>query len=318
MAASPIETQVIPRTKWRRWSFVLAAPFVGVAGVSWWLTEPLEDPVSESPARVQATAPASAIAAERPLEISAEPTAPPPWPEGRLEGRQAKTLLLQTLLDVERRLDQVDGYTAIFRKQERIGGVLLPEQTLAMKVRNDPFAIYLKFLAPTKGKEVVYAEGHHDNKVIAHSTGVSRWLVPRLAVPPDHPLALADNRHAVTEAGLANLTRRLVAFRRLDLDDPQAVTILDRTSDADGSQRLRSIHTHPTKTPARPFARVEVLYDPASRLPLCISNFDWPEPDHQGDLLLAERYVYDELNLTAPLSALDFDPANPAYSFHRY
>ena len=68
-----------------------------------------------------------------------------------------------------------------------------------------PFAVYLKFLAPQAGKEVVYAEGHHENKVIAHSGGLARLLVPRLAVAPDHPLALADSRHAVTEAGVANL-----------------------------------------------------------------------------------------------------------------
>ena len=54
-----------------------------------------------------------------------------------------------------------------------------------MKVRNRPFAIYLKFLAPKAGKEVVYAEGHHDNKVIAHNGDWTRKLVPRLAVAPD-------------------------------------------------------------------------------------------------------------------------------------
>ena len=31
-----------------------------------------------------------------------------------------------------------------------------------------------------------------------------------------------------------------------------------------------------------------------------------------------ERYQYDDLDFEAPLSALDFDPANPAYAFHRY
>ncbi len=230
----------------------------------------------------------------------------------------AKTLLLTTLLDVDARLKKVDGYTATFHKQERIGGELRPEQTLSMKVRQRPFAVYFKFLAPTQGKEVVYAEGHHDNKVIAHSTGVSRWLVPRLAVPPDHPLALADTRHSVTEAGLANLTEKLIGFRRLDLEDPDAVTVLDRTTDSEGRQWLRSIHTHPHQRGGRPFARVEVLYDPESRFPLAIKNFDWPTPDHKGDLLLAERYFYEDLNVTAPLSALDFDPANPSYSFHRY
>jgi len=242
----------------------------------------------------------------------------PPWPEHRLEGTAAKELLLATLIRVHNEFKKVEGYTATFYKQERLRGKLGPEQTLAMKVRERPFAVYFKFLAPVAGKEVVYAEGYRDNKIIAHSTGVSRLLVPRLSVPPNHPLALADSRHPVTEAGLGNLIDRLVGFRRKDANDPSASTILDRTTDHAGKPCLRSIHLHEHKTPERPFARVEVLYDPESRVPVRISNYDWPEPDHQGDLLLAERYTYENVNTHASLSNLDFDPANPAYAFHRY
>jgi hypothetical protein len=252
---------------------------------------------------------------------AAEVRRPPPvpdWPEGRLEGMAAKRLLLDTLLAVQGRLDRVAGYTATFHKQERLRGVLGPEQTIAIKIRHHPFAVYLKYLTPSAGKEAVYAEGHHENKVIAHSGGVARFLVPRLAVPPDSPLALADARHPITEAGLARLTEKLVGFRRIDLEDAEAVTILDRTSDHAGRPRLRSLHTHPTFDPRRPFARVEVLYDPATRFPLAIENYDWPGPGDEGPLLLAERYVYEDLDLGASLTALDFDPANPAYAFHRY
>jgi hypothetical protein len=242
----------------------------------------------------------------------------PDWPETRLEGDPAKRLLLDTLLAVPKRLGAVASYTAVLRKQERIGGVLGPEQTLAMKIRRYPFAVYLKYLSPQAGKEVVYAEGHHENKVIAHSGGLARLLVPRLAVAPDSPLALADSRHSITEAGLANLTARLIGFRHMDLEDTEAVTILDRTTDPDGRPWLRSLHTHPHFNTRRPFARVEVRYDPATRLPLWIESFDWPAIDDQGGLLLAERYVYEDLDLYAALDALDFDPANPAYAFKRY
>src|SRR5947209_7268228 len=83
----------------------------------------------------------------------------------------------------------------------------------------------------------------------------ARLLVPRLAVAPDHPLALADSRHAVTEAGLAKLAGRLIHFRKLDLADPEAQTVLDTITDARGRRRFRSVHTHPTYHEDRPFAR---------------------------------------------------------------
>ncbi len=142
--------------------------------------------------------------------------------------------------------------------------------------------------------------------------------MPRLAVAPDHPLALADSRHPITEAGLANLVERLIHFRKMDLDDPEAVTILDRMTDANGRAWLRSVHTHPHQTPDRPFVRIEVLYDPETLFPRDIRNFDWPGPGESEELRLAEHYRYDDLDLDASLTGLDFDPANPAYAFHRF
>lgn len=299
------------RPYWRAAVLFVVLAALSVAGASWWLTEPLED----HPARL-VTAPSAAPVPLSPEE-AAQPDVPPPWPEARLEGRKAKKLLLDSMIAAADRLNEVDGYTATFKKQERLRGKLGPMQTLAMKVRQRPFAIYLKFLAPVPGKEVVYAEGHHDNKVIAHTPGAAGWLVPRLAVPPDHPLALAESRHAVTEAGLANLTKRLIHFREMDLDDPDAVTILDHTTDDEGHPRLRSLHTHPTPDPDRPFARCEIFYDPETRIPVEIYNYDWPKPGHSDALLLAEHYRYEDLNFHADLSALDFDPANPDYAFRR-
>ena len=38
-----------------------------------------------------------------------------------------------------------------FRKQERIKGRLLPEQTYEIKVRHRPFAIYMKSVLPVSG-----------------------------------------------------------------------------------------------------------------------------------------------------------------------
>jgi hypothetical protein len=304
-----------PMRRWR-WALYISMPLAALAGTCWWLTAPLEEPEPVQAALADASAAASALAKNS--ERSADRSRPAAWPSGKLDGPPAKALLLAVLEDVQARLDRVECYTATFRKQERLRGVLGSEQTLSMKVRHRPFAVYFKFLAPNPGKEVVYAEGHHDNKVIAHSTGVSRFLVPRLAVAPDHPLALADSRHAITEAGLSNLTERLIGFRKMDLDDDDAVTVLDRTSGPDSREWLRSVHLHTERSSARPFARVEVLYDPETRFPVRISSYDWPEPGHSGDLLLAECYSYDDLNLDADLSALDFDPANPEYAFHRF
>jgi hypothetical protein len=317
MAASP-DQNAAPRAvlSGRWWIYPLVFIPSCLAATCWWLTEPL---AGRSAGRRHAeAAPAAPVSLPSGARAAPEARAPVAWPGGRLEGRDAKRLLLDTLVRVARRLNKTEGYTATFHKQERIKGELGPVQTLAMKVRHRPFAVYMRFLGPHQGKEVVYAEGRHDNKVIAHGGGFTRLLVPRLAVAPDHPLVLADSRHPVTEAGLANLTARLIHFRRLDMDDPEAVTVLDRVTDDRGRVHFRSVHSHPVFQEERPFARVEVLYDPENGFPVDICSYDWPAPGHTGALRLAEHYAYDDIRLDADLTALDFDPANPNYAFHRY
>lgn len=291
-----------------------------LAFASWWFTEPLDrDDLSALDATKRAAVVSKTASRSRPLDQSVPArSADLRWPKERVEGDKAKRFLLDFLLAAQAKLEGIEAYTATFHKQERINGKLGAMQTLSMKARNKPFSIYLKFVQPQKGKEVVFAKGRHEDKVIAHAGGWSRRLIPRLAVAPTDKLALVDSRHPITDAGLLNLTRKLVRYRKMDLTDPESIVILDRFADDSGRRWYRSIHEHPHRTPERPFARVIVLYDPETKLPVSIANFDWPAPGHQGDLDLAEHYKYDDLKLDVPLTDLDFDPANPEYEFRRY
>lgn len=297
----------------RPWLWVAAAVPMALATTSWMLTAELEPP-PPSPA-VPTPTPAAIVAEAEEAGAKLEALA---WPEASLDGDAAKELLLDALLAARERLLGVEGYTCLLRRRERIKGTLGEEQVIEMKVRHRPFGVYLKFRSPEEGREVVYCEGRYDNHMIAHPGGLGRAFLPRLKVPPDSGLALAANRHPVTEAGLLNLTEKLIGYRRMDLADPEAVTVLDRVTDARGRTWLRSIHDHPHYHPDRPFKYIEVLYDPDTKLPARISCYDWPGPGHTGELDLAERYDYSELELDAPLTDLDFDPANPAYEFKRF
>jgi hypothetical protein len=283
--------------------------------VSWLFTEPMP---TLAPARDVTAARPGPTTATSPYDAIPEALA---WPDERLEGDAAKRLLLAILKKCERGLESHPGYTARFRKQERIRSRLNPEQTIAMKVRHEPFAIYLRFLEPYEGKEVIYADGQFDNHLIGHETGLARRLLPRLKLEPTSSLALADNRHPITSAGLLNLTRKLIHYREMDLKDADAVTILDWDRDAEGVRRPRSVHLHSNPHADRPFAKAVVLYDLDKMIPISFTGYDWPEsgePGDGGELLLGERYEYDDFEPTTTLSGLDFDPANPAYQFSRF
>jgi hypothetical protein len=302
-----------PRRK-RLWPLVfLAIPlFVGSAAL--WFNEPLDRPLeTPPPGRVPLIQSAEAVTS--PARSKPEPSG---WPKGRVEGLVAKRYLLEFLLAAKARLDKTAGYTAIFHKHERLDGKLGPEQIMEMKVRHRPFSVYLKNRTPKSGREVLFVEGKHDNKLIAHNNDLSALLVPRLALDPNGRLALAENRHPITDIGLANLVTKLVGFRRMDLEDQDAKTVLDQIIDHEGRGWYRSLHVHSRQSADRPFQRIEVLYDPVSRLPHQITSFEWPKPGAQGDdLELGEKYTYNDVNINAPLDDDDFSTANPEYAFQR-
>jgi hypothetical protein len=295
---------------------MLTALPAGVALASWSLTAPVELRPNVGRASVPAPLPSSSVES---VSVRAAPDRLAlAWPTEPLAGEPAKQLLLEILLAAEARLKQVPGYTARFRKQERLRGRLQPEQTLVLKLRHEPFSIYMKFLAPKEGKELIYVAGFNDDCLIGHNGDWTRRLIPRLKVRPTDPIALLESRHPVTEAGLANLTAKLIGYRRLDLADPDAETILDWQLDGDGRRRPRSVHRHPHYKPERPFALTEILYDPDTFIPRQFTGYDWPEPGRDGPLELGERYAYDDVDFDVVLTDADFDPANPSYAFTRF
>src|SRR5690606_8362207 len=114
---------------------------------------------------------------------------------------------------VERSSDEnVQGYTAMLIKQERIGGMLMPEEIAYIKVRNEPFSVYMHFLSPdaVKGREVIYVEGANNNQLIGHEGSGLAALLGSKWLDPQGPIAMLGQHYPITELGVANLTKRLI------------------------------------------------------------------------------------------------------------
>ncbi len=302
---------------------ILLIVVCSIAALSWYFTPPLEaeadsahDAKPASLAHEGSTTSVERDRREDRIATTAEPQLV--WPSERLDGLEAKRVLDRVMLETGKRIDRVSGYTALFHKRERIDGKLGPMETMRIKVRSRPFSVYLKYLDPSRGKEVIYVAGKRDNKLIGHFGGASRMLAPRIVVPPDHPAALASSRHPITDAGLAHLIKKLIKFRNIDLTDDRAVTVLDWGSDFKGRRRPRSLHRHPAPDGVHLYAEVEIFYDPETYIPYQITNFGWREGNDDASLPLVEMYRYDDLAFDVPLSDMDFDPANPAYEFRRF
>ncbi|WP_145277618.1 DUF1571 domain-containing protein [Tautonia plasticadhaerens] len=295
-------------TGWTRVVLLCLAPVALAMAARWMVSAPLDAAGAPSPSR--SASGAEVGASPRPLRGASVS-----WPEGRLEGRAAKRALHRALLGLVGRLEAIPGYEAVVRRRERIGGRWLPEQTLRLKVRHAPASVYLRDIGVEEGCEIIHVEGQRGGRLVSHpGGGLIGLLVPPVELSPTSPLAMTQSRFPITEAGVLPLARLLLAEARRDLDAPGASVVLDRVEGDDGRPRLRSVRRLDARDDGRPFARIEVQYDPETLIPLSFRFHDWPESPGE-EPPLAGRYAIESFDPGAVPGDLDFDPTNPEYGF---
>ncbi len=64
-------------------------------------------------------------------------------------------------------IERIQDYTATLIKQERIGATLGEDQYISLRVRHQPFSVYLGFLKPNslRGQECMYIDGANNGKM---------------------------------------------------------------------------------------------------------------------------------------------------------
>ena len=220
---------------------------------------------------------------------------------------------------------RVPSYTATLIKQERIGSSLLDEVTLGIKVRHQPFSVYMKWQRGDEGgKEVLYVDGGNDGHLLVRLGGLKGRILPALKIDPFGSLALRQSRYPITKLGILALTDTLIERRELEMQE-KVVPRVEQKPDADCGGRPCSVYVFEVFDAQRsPVYRKSVQYiDRQWNVPLRVANYTWPEPGQslQGPALdestLIEYYMYSEIVADARLTDVDFDRSNAEYHFHR-
>lgn len=248
----------------------------------------------------------------------------PPVTPATLEGRQALELYLSLLERGYEKLLQIPAYSATFAKRERVHGELSDCQVMQMKLRHEPFSIYLKWLNGDLGREALYVAGQHEGKMLVRLGGWKGRLMPPLRLSPDGDLALEQSRYPITEVGILQLSKKLIADRRADLATGRPLRcrmIADQACDD------RPCYYFDLEYDAQQVSEVyrrSVLYiDKEWLLPVQIKNYTWPQAGADlaqaslDEQTLIEHYIYSNVRLNASLADKDFDRANSEYSFLR-
>ena len=205
---------------------------------------------------------------------------------------------------------RVSAYTARFIRQEVVGGRLRPREEALLKFQR-PHRFYLRWIAgPPAGREMLYPAGA-EGRVLVHEPGMMTGLFTAV-LEPDSAHVLRESRHPVTDIGIGRLVTLILDNARRALRDGE-LEILERGVRTEGLAQERRLElVFPRAPQAGYYAhRALVSVDVQTRLPVTATIFD------AGGRMI-EDYAYRDVRLNPPLTALDFDPANPEYRFPRW
>jgi hypothetical protein len=206
----------------------------------------------------------------------------------------------------------IKDYQGSFTKRERLEKKLRTS-VMSVKVRTEPFSVYLLFHEPNKGREVIYVEGRNNNQLLAHETGFAA-LVGTVSRAIDSPDAMAGNRYPVTMIGLHHLLDRVIQQWEAEAQFGE-VDVLYRPSNKLAGVECKVLESkHPQPRKQFKFHQTRLWIETESGLPVRVEQYDFPARGDQ-EAPLAEEYTYSKLQLNPGLTDRDFDIKNPNYAF---
>lgn len=198
----------------------------------------------------------------------------------------------------------VRDYTCLCIKRERVNGVLPGADTvMEMKVRAQPFSVYLRWIQPRSeaGQEVCYVAGRNNGMMRVHPKGVLGTFAGFISLDPNDPRARQTSKRSITEAGIGNTIDRFARAweeeRRLNL------TTQVRVAEYEYNRRrcIRVETIHPDNGNGHfLYYRDVVYFDKETHLPIRLEFYDWPR--QAGDSgQLVEVYSFANMRLNAGL-----------------
>ncbi len=238
-----------------------------------------------------------------------------------LNNEDALKFSLLMMQDGQRFIENVDTYSVVFNKQERIQGDLSETQTIDMKVRHSPsFGIYMKWKNGDTGRQLLYNEDYEDKKMCVKLGGFKGRILPAIKLEPASPEAMAQARYPVTEAGILGMLKLLVFHRQNDIKHGQGVRCV-RLDDAEFDNRKCYCFLYEYESPEfnNTYRKSLLMLDARYHVPLRVINHTWTE-NSEGltaaeldEQTLIEDYSFLNIDFGKEMVTIDFSRDNPAY-----
>lgn len=210
------------------------------------------------------------------------------------------------------KVNAMTGYEATFVKREIVGNSTVSHK-MKMKVRHRPFSVYLYFENPHTGREVIYVDGQNNGKLVAHEAGLLSFA-GAMELLPTESMAMSENRHPITKAGIANTLRIMIDQwqKEAKYGETEVKYFKDAPLDSMTCKVIESSHPEPR----RQFNnhKVRLWIDNATGIPVRMQKFGFPRrPGDKPPII--EDYSFLNLKTDVRLTDADFDRNNKKYSF---
>lgn len=207
---------------------------------------------------------------------------------------------------------KLSAYECRFTKIEVVGRQTV-SQTIKMKVRHEPFSVYMYFAEPHAGREVIFVEGRNNNNLLVHEAGFAS-LIGTLELAPNSSQAMSENRYPITKAGIQKMMEAVI--EQWEAETKYGETAVKYFEDAKiGDMKCRVIESsHPEPRKQFRFHMTRVWIDEKSGLPVRVQQFGFPAKSGAKPPIM-EDYTFTDIKPEVRLTDRDFDTKNPSYNY---
>ncbi len=206
-------------------------------------------------------------------------------------------------------LDHVDRdiptYSCTLVKRERLQGELGDPQTIDLKVRNSPFSVYMSFVKPHTGREVLFVDGQNQNDLIVREAGLLGFA-GKINLDPQSTTAMSEQKYPITRVGIRNLLAELIQHFQSDTKYTESEVAVNPKAELNKRPATLVQVTHPV--PRQNFRShiARIYFDNELHVPIYYDAYMWPGQEGEQPPL-EESYWYTNLKVNAGLTARDFD-----------
>ncbi|MBM3997357.1 MAG: DUF1571 domain-containing protein [Planctomycetes bacterium] len=213
---------------------------------------------------------------------------------------------LQWMHEAKRNYTAVKDYTCTLITQENVKGKLQETSYISLKIKTEPFSVYMRWIGDTKsaGQEVAFALGKNNNKMRVKSNiikGVLGWH----SIDVNDKRVMEHSRHTILEAGIGNMIEQCIA--QWEKDRVVGKTKVNVSAASFNNRVCHKVElTRLERDPAFYCFRTVIYLEKESKLPIRLENYDWPRPGGPVGGETLEQFSYINILWNTGLKDAEF------------